>query len=87
VTFAEPDVYFLYQSWAGCITSMFESEFPTGGTHPRSCALAVCTSATPLPLVELPPNRCKAASDMTARVAPLMIFKEVFDFSDDFKEP
>ena len=29
LTFAEPAACFLYQSWAGYITGMFEYEFPT----------------------------------------------------------
>lgn len=40
----------------------------------------------PLP-VELSPDRCKAASDMPAGIAPFMIVKEVFDFFNDVNEP
>lgn len=61
----------------------------TGGVEKSRYRGAVITQnkRKKLPFLEFSPNRCKAASDVTAGVTSLMIVQEAFDFSHNFEEP
>lgn len=72
--------------WCG-IRSAECAEAPSGGAKPHWNLATDNQKRIPLPVVELSPDRCEAASDMPAGIAPFMIVKEVFYFSNDFKEP